>query len=102
MSDSMAPAVAMPETSQPVPSSQGLSTRGLLAAAASFVIWGALPLYLKPIHELSSFQIIAHRIAWACVLVVIWLAARGNLGELRKHFGNPPILGRLVLSALLV
>jgi chloramphenicol-sensitive protein RarD len=79
-----------------------LSTKGLLAAASSFVIWGALPLYLHPIHELSSFQIIAHRIVWACVLVVIWLAIRGDLWELRKHFSNPPILGRLVLSALLV
>jgi chloramphenicol-sensitive protein RarD len=79
-----------------------LSTKGLLAAAASFVIWGALPLYLKPIHELSSFQIIAHRIAWACVLVVIWLAARGNLGSLRRLFSNPAILGWLVLSAILV
>jgi chloramphenicol-sensitive protein RarD len=94
-----APAVGTAETP---PSSQGLSTRGLLAAAASFVLWGALPLYLKPIHELSSFQIIAHRIAWACVLVVIWLAARGELGSLRRIFSNPTILSRLVLSALLV
>ena len=80
----------------------GLSTKGLLAAAASFVIWGALPLYLKPIHDLSSFQIIAHRIAWACVLVVIWLAARSDLGSLRRIFGDPKILGWLMLSALLV
>ena len=87
MSDNMASAVAMAETSQAAPSSQGLSTQGLLAAAASFVIWGALPLYLKPIHALSSLQIIAHRIAWACVLVVIWLAVRGELGSLRKLFG---------------
>jgi len=80
----------------------GLSTKGLLAAAASFVIWGALPLYLKPIHELPSFQIIAHRIAWACVLVIIWLAVRGDLGDLRKLFSDRKILGRLVLSAVLV
>src|ERR1700678_1038529 len=93
---------AIGETPQSAPPIQRLSTKGLLAAAGSFVIWGALPLYLHPIHELSSFQIIAHRIAWACVLVVIWLALRGDLWELRKHFTNPPILGRLVLSALLV
>ena len=80
----------------------GLSTKGLLAAAASFVIWGALPLYLAPIHDLSSLQIIAHRIVWACVLVVIWLGVRGELGGLRRLFSNPTILSRLVLSALLV
>ena len=95
-------AVAIGEIPQSAPPGQGLSTKGLLAAATSFVIWGALPLYLHPIHELSSFQVIAHRIVWACVLVVIWLAIRGDLWDLRKHFSNPPVFGRLVLSALLV
>jgi chloramphenicol-sensitive protein RarD len=80
----------------------GLSTKGLLAATAAFVIWGAFPLYLKPIHDLSALQIIAHRIVWACVLVVIWLGMRGELGSLRRLFSNPTILSRLVLSAILV
>jgi chloramphenicol-sensitive protein RarD len=93
---------AMPADANAAAPPSGLSTKGLLAAAASFVIWGALPLYLKPIHELPSFQIIAHRIAWACVLVLIWLAVRGDLGDLRKLFSNRTVLGRLVLSALLV
>jgi chloramphenicol-sensitive protein RarD len=90
------------EISSAAPSNQGLSTKGLLSAIVAFIIWGALPLYLKPIHELSSFQIIAHRIAWACVLVVIWLAARSELGSLRRIFSNPKILGWLGLSAVLV
>jgi chloramphenicol-sensitive protein RarD len=80
----------------------GLSTKGLLAAAAAFVIWGAFPLYLKPIHDLSSVQIIANRIVWACVLVVIWLGLRGELGSLRRLFSDPKVLSRLVLSAILV
>jgi chloramphenicol-sensitive protein RarD len=102
---SAVPSVAMAETpavANAATPQSGLSTKGLLAAAASFVIWGALPLYLAPIHELSSFQIIAHRIAWACVLVVIWLGLRGELGSLRRLFNDPKVLSRLVLSALLV
>jgi len=79
-----------------------LSTKGLVAAIGSFVIWGAFPLYLKPLHDLSALQIIAHRVAWACVLVLIWLFARGELRELRKPLTNPAILGRLTASALLI
>jgi chloramphenicol-sensitive protein RarD len=48
-----------------------LSAEGLAAAIASFGIWGAFPLYLKPLHEVPSLQIIAHRIAWACALVLV-------------------------------
>jgi chloramphenicol-sensitive protein RarD len=79
-----------------------LSSRGLLAAIGSFVIWGAFPLYLKPLHDLSALQIIAHRIAWACVLVIVWLFALGELQDLRKPLTNPAILGRLTASALLI
>jgi chloramphenicol-sensitive protein RarD len=79
-----------------------LSAEGLLAAIASFVIWGIFPVYLKPLHDVASLQIIAHRIAWACVLVLVWLLARGELGQLRKPLTNPALLSRLVASALLI
>jgi chloramphenicol-sensitive protein RarD len=81
---------------------KGLAAEGLLAAIGSFVIWGTFPLYLKPLHDVSSLQIIAHRIAWACVLVLVWLLVRGELGQLRKPLTNPAILVRLTASALLI
>jgi chloramphenicol-sensitive protein RarD len=79
-----------------------LSGKGLLAATGSFLIWGCFPLYLKPLNYIDSLQVVCHRIAWACVLMVIWLALRGELGDLRKHFANRPVLWRLLLSALLI
>jgi chloramphenicol-sensitive protein RarD len=79
-----------------------LSTEGLLAAIAAFVIWGAFPLYLKPLHEVPSLQIIAHRVGWACVLVLAWLLARGELAQLRKPLTDPAALGRLAASAVLI
>lgn len=79
-----------------------LSGKGLLAAAASFVIWGCFPLYLKPLNHIDSLQVVSHRVAWACVLVVIWLAARGELRGLGKLFTNRAILSRLLLSAVLI
>ena len=79
-----------------------LSAEGLLAALGAFVIWGGFPIYLKPLHEVPSLQIIAHRVGWACVLVVVWLAARGELRDLRKPLTNPKVLGWLTLSALLI
>ena len=79
-----------------------LSPEGLLAATGAFVIWGLFPLYLKPLHEVPALQIIAHRVAWACVLVLVWLWLRGDLGQLRKVLTTPATLGRLSASALLI
>ena len=88
-----------------VPAAAGrsrLSGKGLLAAAGSFVIWGCFPLYLKPLNHIDSLQVVSHRVAWACVLVVIWLAVRGELRGLGKLFTNRAILSRLLLSAVLI
>lgn len=57
------------------------STRGVSAAAGAFTIWGLFPLYLKALQSVSVLQIMAHRIVWACVLVVGWLAWKRNLGS---------------------
>jgi chloramphenicol-sensitive protein RarD len=75
---------------------------GLLAALASFVVWGAFPFYLKPLYDVPSMQIIAHRVAWACVFVLVWLSVRGDVGSLRKLFSDRALVGRLAISALLI
>lgn len=78
------------------------SARGLAAAAAAFTIWGLLPVYLKPLHEVAAIQVIAHRVAWSCVFILGWMLARGELRELRATLTNPAMLSRLALTALLV
>ena len=92
--------VDAPATSADRPSR--LSGKGLLAAAGSFVIWGCFPLYLKPLNHIDSLQVVSHRVAWACVLIVIWLAVRGDLREVGKLFTQRAILSRLLLSAVLI
>jgi len=86
----------------PATGAAALSPVGLLAAVASFVIWGVFPIYLKPLHEVPSLQIVAHRVAWSCVLVIIWMLVRGELGELRKPLTSRAILGRLAITAVLI
>jgi chloramphenicol-sensitive protein RarD len=75
---------------------------GLAAAIGAFTIWGVLPLYLKPLHELSALEIMAHRIVWCCVLVFTWLAARGEVGAVRAALARPGVRYRLVGTAALI
>jgi chloramphenicol-sensitive protein RarD len=76
--------------------------KGLAATAAAFMIWGLLPLYLHPLHQVSSFQVIAQRVVWACVFVLAWMAARGQLASLPATLANRGVLWRLALSATLL
>jgi len=47
---------------------------GLWVAAASFVLWGLMPLYWHLLKAVPSLQIVVHRIVWSALLVVGWLA----------------------------
>ena len=75
---------------------------GLAAAIAAFTIWGVLPLYMKPLHDLSALEIMAHRIVWSCLLVFAWLAWRGELGAVRTALANPGTRYRLMATAVLI
>ena len=40
-----------------------------MAAIAAFTIWGVLPLYMKPLHELSALVLLPMRSLWSFWLV---------------------------------
>ena len=79
-----------------------LSTRGLLAGAAAFTIWGLFPLYLHPLRAVPATQVIAHRITWSCLFILLWMLSRGELKSLAGIFTRPPLLARLLITALLI
>jgi chloramphenicol-sensitive protein RarD len=78
------------------------SLRGLLAGLAAFVIWGGLPLYLRPLLGVSSLQVVAHRVVWACLLVLGLLAWRGELPAVRAALLDRGTRLRLLATAVLV
>jgi chloramphenicol-sensitive protein RarD len=78
------------------------SSKGFTAAAAAFSIWGVFPLYLHPLRQISPFQVIAHRIVWSCMFVLVWMAIRGELSSLRATLANRSLVWRLAVSATLI
>jgi chloramphenicol-sensitive protein RarD len=78
------------------------ASRGYSAALAAFGIWGLFPLYLIGLRDVSATEITAHRIVWACVFVLGWLAAIGELGKLRAAFTRRGVLVRLIASAFFI
>jgi chloramphenicol-sensitive protein RarD len=75
---------------------------GLAAAIGAFAIWGLFPLYLKPMAEVPALQIMAHRVVWCCLLVLGWLALRGELATVRAALSDPASRIRLAGSATLI
>jgi chloramphenicol-sensitive protein RarD len=74
---------------------------GILSAASAFLCWGLFPLYFHAIGEVPPLQILAHRMLWSLLFLLVVLAVRRQwawLGVVRQ----PRILGSFIASAVLL
>lgn len=55
--------------------------KGLPQAVGAYTIWGFMPLFFKQLQAISPVEIVAHRVMWSVVLIVIILAVLRRLGE---------------------
>lgn len=75
--------------------------RGMTAAIASFLLWGAMPLYWHLLKSVPALQILLHRIVWSTLLVggwLFWREGRAWLGVLAR----PRVAWMLAASGLLI
>ena len=47
--------------------------RGILYAVWAYLLWGIFPIYWKLIQNVPALEIIAHRIVWAFLFVLLIL-----------------------------
>ena len=75
---------------------------GLLAGFFAYLAWGLFPLYWRPLHDVPPGEILAHRIAWSLVFLVIVLSVKGQWGWLPVALKQPKVLRLFALSAALL
>ena len=75
---------------------------GLLYAFGAFSLWGMMPVYFKILGAVSPVEILVHRIVWSSLILGTFMLVSGRLRELAGLIRKPDIIGRLVLSALLI
>lgn len=78
------------------------TSKGFTATAVAFAVWGVFPLYFHPLRLVSPFQVIAHRVVWSCVFVVLWMVLRGELSTVRAALADRSVVWRLAVTATLI
>ncbi|SHK57029.1 chloramphenicol-sensitive protein RarD [Pseudonocardia thermophila] len=58
--------------------------RGVLAAVLAYALWGLFPAFWALMAPASSVEVLAHRIAWTAVLMVVVLSLVRGWGDLRR------------------
>lgn len=78
------------------------SQSGILYALSAFVLWAIAPMYFKAMSFIPTTEILAHRIIWSCLIVLVLIVALKNTDKLKKVFASKKTLSAMLLSTLLI
>ncbi|WP_240930407.1 EamA family transporter RarD [Isoptericola sp. BMS4] len=76
--------------------------RGLPLGLSAFVLWGAMPLFFSLLEPAGPVEIIAHRVVWSLVFLLVLLAATRTLGSLAAVLRSPRRLGVIAVASALI
>jgi chloramphenicol-sensitive protein RarD len=74
--------------------------RSILYAVAAYAIWGTFPLYWALLRDVSTAQVMGHRIVWSCLVLAILVAATRRVSAIRA--ASRRILGLYAVAAVLI
>lgn len=75
---------------------------GILYGLAAYVWWAIAPIYFKIVSEVGALDILAHRIIWSCIIVMLLIVAMGKLNVLMTVLRSPKMLLALCASTALI
>jgi len=81
--------------------SQRERRKGLLAGAAAYGMWGLFPIYFKALASVPPLEILAHRVAWAVLLLLVLVRSREQMASLRAALRGRSLL-LLAASSLMI
>mgnify|MGYP005749504709 CR=1 FL=1 len=81
-------------------------TTGILFAAFSYILWGFLPLYWKVLQHVPAWELLAHRIVWSLIFMLVILLAMKKIQvlptELRTLFSNKKRVLGITLASICI
>ncbi len=82
--------------------SERSESKGIVYAILSYTIWGILPLFWKALKQINAGEILASRIVWSFVFLLLILLILGGLRDLIAVFKNGKTLIGVFLGGLLI
>jgi chloramphenicol-sensitive protein RarD len=75
---------------------------GLLYGLGAHAMWGLMPLYIWSMERVPPIEILAHRIIWCFLFLLLLVAVFRRWGDLGRVILSGRTLGLLALSSLLI
>ncbi len=76
--------------------------RGVLYAAAAFVLWGLLPVYWKWLQNSPASMVLCHRIIWSFFMLAFVVAVTGQWNRFRRDFFSARVMRAYTVAGALI
>jgi chloramphenicol-sensitive protein RarD len=76
--------------------------RGFLLGIAAYVMWGLFPLYWPLLEPAGAVEILAHRIVWSLVTMLVITLVLRRTGQLRALMRNRRVASLLTVAAVVI
>lgn len=78
------------------------SRQGVLFAIAAYTMWGVAPIYFKLLQQVPALEILAHRIIWSFVLVLLLIFGLRRWQRIKPVVTNKKQMLRLTIATFLL
>ena len=78
------------------------SRLGAIQGLTAYIMWGSFPAFFKTVASAPTPEVLAHRITWSAVFLLLFIFFTGNVGRLRSIITDRRAVPVLVLTTLLV
>jgi chloramphenicol-sensitive protein RarD len=84
------------------PTSPSEARLGFFAGMGAYLIWGVLPFYLRLLQGVPAADVLAHRILWTVLVVVVLISGLKGWERVRAALRQPRLLLMLLASAVCI
>lgn len=78
------------------------SRRGLSFGIAAYVMWGAFPLYWPLLEPAGAVEILAHRVLWSCLTILLLVVIVRRTPQLREIWRDRRVRLLLTVAAVVI
>ena len=81
---------------------QTSSKSGIFYALTAFTLWAIAPIYFKEMSFIPAQEILAHRVIWSCLLVLVLIVLLRYTDALKVVLRSPRTLSAMLISTVLI
>ena len=78
------------------------TTKGTITTISAFFLWGIFPIYWKALYHVSSTQILAHRVIWSLVFMLLLISLQRRWKEAKYSVSLSRDIPRFLFTSFLL